>query len=445
MSGDSLFLRYALEYAMILPGAAICLIPVWDRFRFDKRRGGVLIAGFLLTLIFFGAALSARLRFPTNSVLIPFSLFVLPAYCFAVDLPKRKLLFVFFTGTMLLAWATLMANYLFAARELSDPTAPFQVRSSLFCLWLSGLELILFGGILRRKLPELFRSIYLDALWRWFFLLPLTATAYFFWCVPRNLSNVMVGRIRPLSLLTWTVLLLLIYAFYQFFWLIVAQMGREIRLEQENRMLRIEEQRYRQLQETMRESRKQRHDFRQHLRLIAELCAADRFDELKRYLGDYVGSVAADPLKRCSNPAVDALASYYHHEARRQAAEILWRFDLPAGLPFSEIDFCIIFGNLIENAINAVAKLPPDRRSIQVSAGSIGSGMIGLSVSNPVNGAVPEANISPRPDGGESGIGLISVESTVERLGGTMTVEANGETFSVFILFNLPGAAPDRA
>ena len=128
------------------------------------------------------------------------------------------------------------------------------------------MELVIFWRILRFKLAELFASPYLSELWRWLFLLPMMATVYFVVCLPRDLSNVLVGRIRPLSLLTWTGLLGLIFAFYEVFWVIVVRMERELRLEQENHVLRIEEQRYRQFQETMHESRKQRHDFRQHLR-----------------------------------------------------------------------------------------------------------------------------------------------------------------------------------
>ena len=134
------------------------------------------------------------------------------------------------------------------------------------------------------------------------------ATVYFVVCLPRDLSNVLVGRIRPLSLLTWTGLLGLIFAFYEVFWVIVVRMERELRLEQENYVLRIEEQRYRQFQETMHESRKQWHDFRQHLCLISELVAAERFDELRTYLSDYVRSVGDEPIWFCLNPAVNALA-----------------------------------------------------------------------------------------------------------------------------------------
>lgn len=434
----SLYLRYALEYAMIVPGAIACFMPLSDRLRFDRRRVVVFGAGVVLAAILLGAGLSVRSDIPSNRVLFLFLLLFLPFYCGMARLSVWKLLFSFFTATMLTGWATLTTNYVFASAELLDPEAPFQVASSFFCLGLAAMELAMFWRILRFKLAELFASAYLNDLWRWLFLLPMMATAYFVVCLPRDLSNVLVGRIRPLSLMTWTVLLGLIFAFYEVFWAVVVRMERELRLEQENRVLRIEEQRYRQLQETMHESRKQRHDFRQHLRLISELTAANRFDELRMYLNDYVRSVRDEPIWLSQNPVVNALAAYYHRAAIEDSVSIEWSLDLPAELPFSEIDFCIVFGNLIENALNAVREFPAERREIKVAAGRIGKGMIGLSVTNPA-----EPRSGPGPDsaaldaGPESGIGLISVSSSVNRLGGTMTIENENGIFSVFVIINL--------
>ena len=162
------------------------------------------------------------------------------------------------------------------------------------------------------------------------------------------------------------------------------------------------------------------------------------FDELWTYLSDYVRSVGDEPIWFCLNPAVNALAAYYHHAAIEDSVSIAWSLDLPVELPFSEIDFCIVFGNLIENALNAVHEFSADRREIKVVAGRIGSGMIGLSVTNPAKSRSGfELDSAALDSGRESGIGLISVASSVNRLGGTMTIENEAGTFAVFVLINL--------
>ena len=128
----SLYLRYALEYAMIVPGAIACFMPLSDRLRFDRRRVVVFGAGVVLAAILLGAGLSVRSDIPSNRVLFLFLLLFLPFYCGMARLSVWKLLFSFFTATMLTGWATLTTNYVFASAELLDPEAPFQVASSFF-------------------------------------------------------------------------------------------------------------------------------------------------------------------------------------------------------------------------------------------------------------------------------------------------------------------------
>ena len=103
---------------------------------------------------------------------------------------------------MLTSWATLMTNYIFASVALLEPDTPLEVISCSFCLGLAAIELAVFWRTLLFKLTKLSVSPYLNDLWRWLFFLPMTVAVYFVVCLPRDLSNVMVGRIRPLSLLS---------------------------------------------------------------------------------------------------------------------------------------------------------------------------------------------------------------------------------------------------
>lgn len=103
---------------------------------------------------------------------------------------------------MLTGWATLMTNYISASVALLEPDTPLEVASCSFCLGLAAIELAVFWRTLLFKLTKLSVSPYLNDLWRWLFFLPMIVAVYFVVCLPRDLSNVMVGRIRPLSLLS---------------------------------------------------------------------------------------------------------------------------------------------------------------------------------------------------------------------------------------------------
>lgn len=437
MSHDSVFWRYVVEYLMILPGAACCLIPSFGRFRVSVRKVILMLSILLLIGIFGGAALSMKFGLPSNTFLIPLMVLLYFLTGWLISYDRRKWGFIFLNAMMLCAWGTLFTNYLLAANELSDSSGPFTIRTGLTCLVITFAVVLVFYRLLRIRIPTLLLAPELDSLWNWFFIVPLMMTAFFIWCVPLEMKNVLVGRIRTISLFAWIGVLAIIYLMYQLLWAIADGMAREMRLLQENQLFQAATQRYRQLQDHSAEMKKVHHDFRQHLRILSELSKIGKLDELREYLERYVKTIPNDPKLICMNPAVDALAAYYQEQAERKQVRIYYDFALPAKLPLSEIDYCVILGNLLENALAAVEKVEPERRKINVSSRLIGSGMLGLEMTNRYCG---DFHYSSKEDSGLScrgTIGLSSVASAVERCNGTFAIEASDGLFSVCILFNL--------
>lgn len=140
----------------------------------------------------------------------------------------------------------------------------------------------------------------------------------------------------------------------------------------------------------------------------------------------------------CANAAVDALAGHYDYEARRQGIQIEWKLELPKLLSLPEADLCTILGNLLENALHASQKLPPEERQIKVLARMLSPAMMGLMVENRYDGVLKKQGgvlHSTKHDG--QGIGLVSVETAVHRYHGNLTVETGGNVFRANVLLNL--------
>ncbi len=76
-------------------------------------------------------------------------------------------------------------------------------------------------------------------------------------------------------------------------------MSEAAELHAQNQLLSMENTRYRELREHMDATRQLRHDFRQHLHVIAGLSEAKKYDKLNDYLAEYEG--------RLASPAHDAL------------------------------------------------------------------------------------------------------------------------------------------
>ena len=115
-----------------------------------------------------------------------------------------------------------------------------------------------------------------------------------------------------------------------------------------------------------------------------------------------------------------------------------WRLELPRQLAIPEADFCMMLGNLLENAFHASQKLPPEQRQVKVMARMLSPAMLGLLVENRYDGVLKRQQgtlHSTKHDG--MGIGLVSIQTAVSRYGGSMTVETENGLFRVNILLNL--------
>ena len=153
---------------------------------------------------------------------------------------------------------------------------------------------------------------------------------------------------------------------------------------------------------------------------------------------DHNDSLSEERPTLCANPAVDALAGHYDHEAHSLGVPVDWRLELPRQLAIPEADFCMMLGNLLENAFHASQKLPPEQRQVKVMARMLSPAMLGLLVENRYDGVLKRQQgtlHSTKHDG--MGIGLVSIQTAVSRYGGSMTVETENCLFRVNILLNL--------
>jgi two-component system sensor histidine kinase AgrC len=227
---------------------------------------------------------------------------------------------------------------------------------------------------------------------------------------------------------------LLLYEMYR----VAQEYTRNTQLDRENQLLGVESRRYMELREYMEQTRSLRHDFRQHLHVISGLTEAGQLDELKHYLSQYESELSEARPTLCANPAVDALAGHYDHEARQKGVPIEWKLELPVLLPMPEADLCMILGNLLENALDASRKLTPDQRQIRVMARMLSPAMLGIVVENRYDGVLKKQSgilHSTKHEG--IGIGLVSIETAVRKYNGDLTVETKNNVFRANVLLNL--------
>lgn len=435
------FMRYVLELAMIIPDAVFIYLPLIDDLRW-KNWITYSISGVLLSIfIIFAAWVSTVNMLPVLPVLIASIIFLFLVFFFSVDITLGQKLFCFFTSIMLGAFCLLYSIVLMAdfeaVNDLWGATRLLTLESCLVSLGLSVLILIAFFKILTKDLPMLLREERINGMWDFLFLIPFMALLLIAWVTPEYPKNLLVGRYRIIALVVLPLIPLIVLLIYYLLWWIAAKFSESARLQQESIMLQMESRRYEELRNYIEETSELRHDFRQHILVIRQLSSSGKFSELQDYLAQFENIADKSYAGYCDNAAVDAIASYYTKFAESQDTSIDWELSLPKDLPLRESEYCVILGNLLENALRAVKNLPNEHRYVNVISSLLSDTIIGISVDNPFSGKIKfKRNGLPRSSREGHGIGLVSVMNTVKRYNGTMKVTAEKNIFSVDIVLH---------
>ena len=177
------------------------------------------------------------------------------------------------------------------------------------------------------------------------------------------------------------------------------------------------------------------HDVSKHIRSIEELYRAgvtDKAMEYTRQIGGILKPLV--PEEYSDNPMLNILLA-----DRKQAAESMGiRFVVKVestGLGFIEpVDVTTLFGNLLENAMQAVSKCSGERY-IKVHIKNYNE-MLSIRIENSVEKEVRIKNGRPVSAGGRgTGIGCLNVQRCVEKYGGSVLYKnGDGKFYSDVIL-----------
>lgn len=111
---------------------------------------------------------------------------------------------------------------------------------------------------------------------------------------------------------------------------------------------------------------------------------------------------------------------------------------LLADLSIDEIDLCLVFSNLLENAIQASVKTVPARRKINVEIYPHHNHLLLIHVENTFDGKIQQKNnIFQSSKRAGSGIGIESIRHTVEKNGGACSFTHEDGIFSAKIMLRI--------
>ena len=232
-----------------------------------------------------------------------------------------------------------------------------------FFSWQSGLItfvlVLLTAWFMMKRLMEIIDSlsaIQAPALWKTAWLLPFSATMIIFLLT----GSIRSGSFTQAALMARILMLLCMFLISHTLILLLRffkeQAEAAVKTESMEKLLEIQSDQYNLLTARIRDNSRARHDFRQHLAVIKD--CADRGDlaSLQAYLKDYESMFPVQDVRRyCKNYAVNAILSFYAEKAEKTRITTQFQIQMGEPLLIPETEFCVLIGNLLENAVDACA------------------------------------------------------------------------------------------
>lgn len=173
-----------------------------------------------------------------------------------------------------------------------------------------------------------------------------------------------------------------------------------------------------------------RHDYKNHLIVMNSYLDNGKTEEAREYLEGLNESIS-EPLRRISTGSfvVDAVINNKVHYAQGKDIAVSFSGNVPE-IGVSPQDLCLIFSNLIDNAVEACEKVS-ENKYVDIEA-DIRQSFFVLSISNPCASAPVKRNGAIRTtkkDKSLHGIGLKNVSVTAEKYGGALVTDYSNGTF----------------
>lgn len=180
-----------------------------------------------------------------------------------------------------------------------------------------------------------------------------------------------------------------------------------------------------------------RHDLKNQLVAVSALLDAGRAGEAADQIREMIrmNSSMSQEISHSGNIALDAMINYKYSIAFAEGTVIECCIEAAAELPVEGTDLCSILGNLLDNALEAVRSFREEERRVNLTV-RLTKETILISVENPYEGeiAVGRQGRIQSSKAGDHGIGLVSVERTAEKYGGSMSIKHEDGIFSVSVL-----------
>ncbi len=193
---------------------------------------------------------------------------------------------------------------------------------------------------------------------------------------------------------------------------------------------------YREVDNMYRKMRGWRHDYRSHIQAMKAYAAAGDLEAISRYLDRLDEDLTTvDTVIKTGNAMTDAILNSKISLAKSRGIPVQADAHIPVKLRISEIDLCVILGNLFDNAIEASMALPEEKRLIRVYMDMKGTQLyIHFTNFTASKKQQKQNGRFASTKGAGHGFGLLRIDRIIEANGGYLSRNSEDGAFTTEIL-----------
>ncbi len=208
--------------------------------------------------------------------------------------------------------------------------------------------------------------------------------------------------------------------------------------ERNGLLLALQAEQYQKLADSIEETRAARHDMRHHLKAMKVMSEQSEYARLDTYLADLLDRLPRSrQITVCENYTANIILDHFIARSKELNVPLKLRFQLSHDPQIADADLCVLIGNALENAMEAVMELPADKRFVIASALEE-EDRIYMTFDNSFCGELKasgdNAFLSHKRNFSMSGVGIPSIHTIVKKYNGDMRIDATDGVFKLSLL-----------
>ncbi|MBE5856841.1 MAG: GHKL domain-containing protein [Lachnospiraceae bacterium] len=213
-----------------------------------------------------------------------------------------------------------------------------------------------------------------------------------------------------------------------------------------NNQIELYKRQIQEIEKSVKELHTLKHDSKNHLLCVKKYMESQEYDQAENYINNLLNIEGfGNNLNqiKSGNMVLDALLNYKNRIMADNGIAFEANLEVPQTFSVEDADLCVVLGNCLDNAIEAVSKIPY-REGVAVKEKRITLKIIlrkntlFINIQNPFWGNLIRDNqgnyITTKVDAENHGLGMESVKRAIQKYDGQMVIETINSRFDVHIM-----------